>query len=166
MLALAALAGCVQPPHSYPIPPQHDPAATPERLAYTDYVRAADPGAEGYFVKDIKTLEAGSFRWTHAAPELRFFLNKIDNRVFRLEFGIHPVIIKDVGSLEMTIYVNGHLLETVRHTTPGAKLFEKAVSASWLLNGDNLVGIRVHKPWPTADKGVYLGFVFYGAGFI
>ena len=167
LIAFTLLTSCVPTPESYPIPSQHNPSSLPEQLAYSDYVRATDPGAESYFLKDIKPLEGGSFRWTHANPEFRFFLKKIENRIFRLEFGIHPVIVKDLGALEMTIVVNNHPLATVRHDTAGDKVFEKAVPASWLvLNGDTLVSIRVHQPWPTTDKGVYLGFVFHGAGFI
>jgi hypothetical protein len=162
----AMLLGCASAPESYPVPPQHDPAPGPARLARSDYVQADDPGAEGFFKKDVQSLE-GRYRWTRANPEFRFVLTNTENRTFKLEFGVNPLILKEVGPLEMTILVNQQPLATVRYATAGDKVFEKRVPKSWLvLNGDNLVNIRVHKPWPAPDKGIYLGFVFYGAGFI
>jgi hypothetical protein len=71
-----------------------------------------------------------------------------------------------VGPLEFTIEVNGHVLANVRETTAGEKTFLKPVAPKWLVQaGDNLVSIRVRNPWQTPDKH-YLGFVFFGAGFV
>jgi hypothetical protein len=162
---MGLLTGCASAPESYPVPPQHEPVPGSERLVSSDYVRATDLGAESHFIKDMQSLE-GRYRWTHANPELRFFLTNIENRTFKLEFGVNPLILKQVGPLEMTILINQHPLAKVRHVTAGDKVFEKRVPKSWLvLNGENLVNIRVHNPWPAPDEGVFLGFVFYGAGF-
>jgi hypothetical protein len=157
--------GCVHTPESYPIPAQHSPVSGPERLAYGDFVHAADPGAESYILADIRGLE-NDFRWTGPNPELRFFLKHIERLNFRVEFGVHPVTLKDVGPLEFTIEVNGHFLAEVRENTPGAKSFQRPVPAQWLnSNADNRVKMRVRNPWPTADKN-YLGFVLHAAGFV
>jgi hypothetical protein len=162
-LVAGLLTGCASAPDTYP--PQHEPVTGPERLAYGDYVHAADPGAEGYILKDIRGLE-GHYRWTGPNPELRFFLKTADRLNFRLEYGVHPVTLKDVGPLEFTIEVNGHVLANLRETTPGDKTFLKRVPPQWLVaQGDNVVKISVRNPWQTPDK-YYLGFVFLGAGFV
>jgi len=159
------LTACASAPESYPVPPQHDAAPPPERLVQADYVRADDPGADGYFIKDVTALE-GSFRWALANPKLRFLLTKTENRSFQLEFAVNPLVLEKAGPLELTVLVNDHALATIRHASAGDKVFRKEVPPSWLLpNTENLVEIRVHSPW-TAPDGVQLGFVFRGAGFI
>jgi hypothetical protein len=159
------LTACASAPESYPVPPQHDPAPPPARLVQADYVRADDPGADSYFIKDVTALE-GTFRWALANPKFRFLLTKTENRSFQIEFAVNPTVLEKAGPLELTILLNEHALATIRHTSVGDKVFRKQVPQSWLLpNTENLVDIRVRNPW-TAPDGVQLGFVFRGAGFI
>jgi hypothetical protein len=159
------LAACVPTPDSYPVPPQHDPVGGAERLADGSYVQATDPDAESYFIKDVRPLE-GTFRWTLVEPQFRFFLKYTKDLKFKLEFGVHPVTLQDVGPLRMTIWINDHPFAEIRETVPGQKTFEKPVPAIWLSpNADAMVRIRIHNPWPTRDKA-YLGFVLIAAGFV
>ena len=162
---LIALTGCTPSPESYPVPPQHQPIVAPEKLATDDYVKAGDPWAETFFVRDIRGSE-GKFRWASANPELRFELKKTERLKFQLEYGVHQLLLKEVGPLEMTITINGHDLATIRDPIPGDKTFQKAVPAEWLNpHAKNTVSIRVHNPWLTSDKS-YLSFIFIGAGFV
>lgn len=158
---------CVPTPDSYPVPPQQRLPAGSEKVLYGEFVGATQPGAESYFIKDIKALEGGSWRWTFSNPELRFTLSSVQNRKFRIEFAIHEVTFKDTGPLTISYLINGHLLETERYTTPGEKQFQKPVPAAWLVaHGENRVLIRIHNPWKAPDDGVYLGILFHNAGFV
>jgi hypothetical protein len=162
---IVALTGCTPPPESYPIPPQHQPIVAPEKLASGDYVSAGDPDAQTFFIRDIRGLE-GNYRWTSVSPELKFLLTNTDRLKFQLHYGVHPVLRKEVGPLELTIAINGHELATIRDPAVGDKTFQKAVPADWLkANAENIVSIRVHNPWLAPDK-TQLGFIFLGAGFV
>jgi hypothetical protein len=162
---IVALTGCTPTPDSYPIPPQHQPIVAPEKLASGDYVSAGDPEAETFFVRDIRGPE-GKFRWTSANPELKFLLKSTERLKFQLEYGVHSLLLKEAGPLELTITVNGHDLASFRDPAAGDKTFQKKVPAEWLkANAENFVSIRVHNPWRTPDN-TYLGFIFIGAGFV
>jgi hypothetical protein len=164
-VALIGISGCARAPESYPIPAQYQPVSGPEQLSYDHFVRAADPDARSYFIKDVRDLE-GDFRWTLANPEFRFFLKRTEGLRFKLEFGVNSVTLRDVGPLEFTIEINDHLLGKVHETTPGLRSFEAKVPAAWLTpNEDAIVRMRVSNPWP-ARKETDLGFVFYAAGFV
>jgi hypothetical protein len=163
---LLFMTGCVPTPERYPVPAQHNPVNGPEKLAYTEYVRAGDPDADSYIIKDIKGLE-GTFRWTASNPQLRFYLTKIEQTSFRLELGVHPVTLKDTGPLRLTIFINDHELAQLTYEKAGDTEFDKEVPAAWLLqDADNFVSIRVENPWLAPGDNVYLGFVFRGAGFV
>jgi hypothetical protein len=162
---IVALTGCTPAPDSYPIPPQHQPIVAPEKLASGDYVSAGDPEADRFFIRDVRGSE-GNFRWTSANPELRFILKSTERLKFELHYGVHQLLLREAGPLEMTITINGHDLATVRDPVAGDKTFQKAVPAEWLkANAENIVSIRVHNPWRAPDK-TYLGFIFVGAGFV
>lgn len=164
------LCSCVPTPESYSLPPQHPPL--PPRTAQDkpaatanlgESVNAADPGADIYFVKDVKPSEGGPSRWTYAEPELRFLIKKPENRVFHLEFGINDRTFKETGPLRIVFLVNGRELERTTWNNFGDQVYEKAVPADWLKGwGENRITIRVLNPWKAQD-GVRLGILLQSA---
>jgi hypothetical protein len=165
-LGAVLLGGCAQVPDTYPVPPQFElPPQTPEQCAATDYFRAADPESLHYIVKDIQGIES-NYRWTHAEPELRFFLNATKDRRFRMDFGVTESVLKASGPLKLVFLVNEHELGRETYASAGPKSFEKPVPPEWLHFGEeNHVVIRVLNPWRAPHMGVLLGVILHAAGF-
>jgi hypothetical protein len=164
LISALLASGCS--PDSYPVPPQHNHDTTPDRLTPAEHFRAADPDAATFIVNDVQDLEGGAYRWTSVNPEFRFHLANIEGRRFRLEFGINPEMLRDIGAFEMTIEVNGHALDHAVFKTAGNRILELPVPADWLVaKGENRVRVRVHNPWPVAGHRTDLGFIFLAAGF-
>ncbi len=165
------LAACVPTPPSYGIPAQHTPLSddgTPIKGAIPlgDFVRADDPGAQKFFVKDVRALES-NFRWTLAEPEFRFLITGSGSRWLHMEFGINDRTIKDTGPLRMVIQVNGHVLDRPVFPAFGLKYYDKEVPAEWLNPGEeNRVLVRILNPWQSSDPAVRLGIVLNAVGLI
>jgi hypothetical protein len=168
-LVLAAVAvltvSCVPTPEYYSPPPPHVHSGADTAVGLLDaYFRVEDPDAQMFLVKDVEALE-GSFRWTHAEPEFRFFLNSTAKVKFTMEFSVHDVTFKDTGPLSIALLVNGREIDTVRYDEPGRKLYVKPVPSELLRrNEENRVLVRVLNPWRTGD-GAVLGIILHAAGF-
>jgi hypothetical protein len=168
LLCLAVLlTGCAPSPDSYPIPPQHQGDGPKQEIfSFGEYVKSSQPDAEAYFLRDIMAVEAGAWRWTHAAPELRFLVKSTENRRFRLEIGVNDVTFRDTGPMRLVISINGREFDQVVYDSPGDKSYDKPVPPHMLIrNAENRVLIRVLNPWPARDQGVSLGFLLHEAGF-
>ena len=169
-IAVAALilAACVPTPDSYAVPPQHKPVGGPEPIvSFGEYVSSSQRDADSYFLKDIMSSEGAHFRWTHAEPELRFFLNSTRNRRFHMKLGVNDVTFRDTGPLNLVILINGQELDRVTYDSFGDKTYEKPVPPSMLTaKAENRVLIRVLNPWNSSDPNVKLGFLLVEAGFL
>lgn len=162
---IVLLVSCTHTPDSYPVPPQQPPIEGSVKITGNDYVRAGDPNSQSFFVKDVLGSE-GSWRWTGANPQFRFSFSETKGRRFQFAFGVNHDIVKQVGPLKFSIYINDHLLEDLTYPTPGDYVFEKPVPAEWLSAEDeNIVSIKTHNPWK-ANDGVLLGLIFNAAGFV
>ncbi len=158
---------CVPTPESYPVPPQHALVAAPEPRTERGFVSATDIGAGAFFVKDVKGLENGSWRWTGQNPALRFRLFNVSKRKALVDFTIHESTFKDTGPLRINFYVNGRLLEKALYDVPGDKTFQKLVPEGWLkLDSDNTISLDIENPWIAPTDGVKLGVLLRGAGFV
>lgn len=165
--AFCLLSSCAPAPRYYTIAPQHEPPAGEEVVGFGEFVLSAQPTAESHFIKDVKSLEGSSWRWTLAEPEFRFFLKSARNRIFRLEMGINDVTFKDTGPVRMQIFVNGQLLDEPVFGKPGEYQYERPAPQRMLKeNTENRVIVKVLNPWISTDPGVRLGFLLFGAGFI
>ena len=74
-----ALAACNRYPESCP-PPEQRPSLTAEEAGEAKMfvaMNAAD--AEAYFVRDIRGLESGQWRWTGQEPTLHFIPDRTEN---------------------------------------------------------------------------------------
>jgi hypothetical protein len=137
-----------------------------EILTLGESFTSAQPDAEQYFIKDIRGLEGGTWRWTLTEPEMRLHLVSATNRCFRMDIGVHEVTLRQTGPLKLEIHVNGQLLDSPVYDTPGDRRYEKAVPARMLKErAENRILVRVLNPWQAPDPGVRLGFLLFGAGF-
>lgn len=168
-----ALTSCVPTPDYYSIPPQQNPAAigaapgaVPDLTVSGEMFHAAASDAEKHIVKDIRGLE-GAWRWTLAAPELRFDLPPGElHRKFRMEIGINDRTFRDTGPVMVVISINGREFDHVTFDHFGDHTWEKPVPVDYLKPGaENRVEMRIINPWHASD-GVKLGFVVRSAGFV
>jgi hypothetical protein len=167
-LALALLMpACAPSPSWYPVAAQHQHPVTEEVIGYGEYVRSGDPTAESHYIRDVKPLEGGSWRWTLDTPEFRFYLAATENRTFRLDFAIADATFKDTGPVRMEVLINGHLLDRPVFDRAGNHVYNKPVPSAMLgKNAENRVVIRVLNAWQAPDPGVRLGFLLHAVGFV
>src|SRR3989442_2432434 len=122
LLSLSLLSGCANIPDSYAPPVQRKPLAGTEPNAIGSFVDMAELTADAYIVKDVAAgAEAGSWRWTRKRPELRFFLDGIQHMRFKADFSVAEATLRDTGPVTISIFVNGHLLDTLKYAEAGEK---------------------------------------------
>ncbi len=167
LLLALLLAACNRYPESYPPPEQRQPPTAEEAGEAMEFVAMNDPDAESYFVRDIRGLEAGSWRWTGQQPTLRFALDHTNNRQFVMDFAVADAALRETGPITITVFVNERLLDRMRYQTHGEKHFEKAVDPSWLEAGEKTtVEIALDKVWVSPTDGTRLGVILLRAGFV
>jgi hypothetical protein len=127
----------------------------------------SDPAADAYIVKDLSdSVEAGSWRWARKRPELRFFLDSVEQMKFKADFSIAETLFRETGPVTISILVNGNLLDKAKYPEPGEKHFEKAVPAKFLrAKSVNFVAMEIDKVWVSKSDGAVLGFILTRAGF-
>lgn len=158
------MTGCNPERDEYGRAKQGEPA--PEKPTKSHIVNMNDPLAGAYIVRDISSaVEAGSWRWTGAKPELRIYLDEVHGLKFTADFTLPQNGFAHTGPVTISFFVNGKLLEKMRCDSAGARHFEKPVPEGWIEPrwvAD--VVMAPDKTW-TGDQGVTYGFVLTRAGF-
>lgn len=163
---LLLLYACGPPSISYHPPPQKKIEQIKEEFALTSFVRMNDANAKLHIVADVSDTDEGSWRWAYSRPELRFFLNSVENQVFVMSFALPEATFRETGPVTLSLFVNGTLAGRERYPAPGHQYLEKAVPAAILLpNAANSVVVKPEPVWVSAQDGARLGFVLSSAGF-
>ena len=166
LLPLCLLAGCANIPDSYAPPIQRKPLTGAEPSPIGTFVNLGEPSADAYIVRDITGHAESSWRWTRKRPELRFFLDSVERLKFKADISIADVTLKETGPVTISIFINGHRLDTVKYTSAGRKEFEKPVPPAFLLpKSVNLAALEIDKVWVSKTDGAVLGFILTSAGF-
>ena len=167
LLSVCFLAGCANIPDSYAPPVQRQPLTGTEPGAISSFVNLGSPDAEEHIVRDVSdNAEGGGWRWTRKRPELRFFLETIENLSYKADFSIAESVFRETGPVTITIFINGHLLDTVKYSEAGEKHFEKPVPAKFLrAKAMNFAAMEIDKVWVSKTDGAVLGFILTRAGF-
>lgn len=160
-----ALSGCVTQPETYAPPMQRHAQTGPETGHLKHFIAMNDPFAEEHFLRDVRTLEAGYFRWTGQKPLFHFVLSSTRRLKYAMDFGVSSETLKKTGPFTMSIFVNGRELGKATYDSGGDKHFEKPVPAEWLVKGgDTVVSVEFDKVY-VADDGVKLGVTLVRCGF-
>jgi hypothetical protein len=161
------LAGCVTGPDWYAPPAQRELLPVSEASVLRMFIQMNHPNAPAHLVKDISdTVEADSWRWTHRRPELRFYLEKIDDLKFAADFSISGATFEKTGPVVISFFVNDQLLDRVRYTAHGHQKYQRPVPAELLRPfAINRVVIQPDKVWISPHDGVALGVILTEAGF-
>lgn len=163
---LLILAGCVAQPDRYAPPMQRKAILGPEKSHLKHFIAMNDPYAEEHFIRDVRPLEAGYYRWTGQKPTLQFVLSSTRDLKFKADFSISSETFRQTGPFHIEYYVNGRLLEKVLYDSPGEKRYEKPVPAEWLVKGgDTVVAIELEKVYVAEADKVQLGVTLVRAGF-
>ena len=166
LLLFCFLAGCANIPDSYAPPMQRKPLTGSDPSVVSQFVNMGDPNADMYIVRDITDSVEGNWRWVRKRPELRFFLDSVDNLTLKADFTVPGVILKETGPVNISVFVNGKLLDTVHCDKDDEKHFAKAVPRSFLrANALNFVALEIDKVYVAKADGVVLGFILLRAGF-
>jgi hypothetical protein len=167
LLSLCFLAGCSNIPDSYAPPIQRKPLTGAEPSPIGTFVNLGEPSADAYIVRDItEYVESSAWRWTRKRPELRFFLDSVERLKFKVDFSVADATLKDTGPVTISIFINGHRLDSVKFATAGRKEYEKPVPAAFLLpRSVNFAALEIDKVWVSKTDGAVLGFILTSAGF-
>lgn len=167
LLALPlALTGCVNIPDSYAPPIQRKPLSTVEPRAFGHFVDMSDPNADAYILKDIQQAGEAPWRWTLQRPELKFFLDSVDNLNLKIDYAVAEATFKTTGPVTATIFLNDKPFDKVRHENHGEQHYLKAVPAALLrAKTVNTLAIEVDKVWVSDSDGARLGLILTRAGF-
>lgn len=160
------LVSCVAQPERYAPPMQRKPMLGPEKSHLKHFIAMNDPYAEEHFIRDIRPLEAGYYRWTGQKPTLHFLLSSTKDLKFKADFSISSETFQQTGPFHIEYHVNGRLLERVLYDSPGEKRYEKAVPSDWLVKGgDTVVAIELEKVYIAESDKAQLGVTLVRVGF-
>jgi hypothetical protein len=167
LLPLCLLAGCANIPDSYAPPIQRKPLTGAEPSPIGTFVNLGEAAADAYIVRDVTGyVESSSWRWTRKRPELRFFLDSTEHLKFKADLSIADVTLKETGPVTISIFINGHRLDSLKYASAGRQEFEKPVPAAFLLpKSVNFVALEIDKVWVSKTDGAVLGFILTSAGF-
>jgi hypothetical protein len=167
LFSLCFLAGCSTAPDFYAPPIQRKPLTGTEPSPIGTFVNLGEPSADAYIVGGITGyVESSGWRWTRKRPELRFFLDSIDRLKFKADFSVADATLKDTGPVTISIFINGHRLDSLKFATAGRREYEKPVPPAFLLpKSVNLVALEIDKAWVSKTDGAVLGFILTSAGF-
>jgi hypothetical protein len=157
---------CDRLPETYPPPEQRQPQAlTPDPSAMM--VEMNDPDSSQHVVKDIYDSFGSPWRWTAKQPTVKLLVYATDNVKLSMDFAIWDVGFKQTGPIELSFFVNSHLLDKVKYASPGYKYFEKAVPAEWLsADSESTISVDVDKLYVSPQDGVKFGFILTRIGFL
>jgi hypothetical protein len=167
LFSVFLLAGCSNIPDSYAPPIQRKALTGADPSPIGTFVKLGDAAADAYIVHDVADSPEGSgWRWARKRPELRFFLDSTERLKFKADFAIVDATLKDTGPVTISIFVNGHLLDTVKCPDSGRRQFEKPVPPEFLHpHAVNFAALEVDKVWVSKTDGAVLGFILTSAGF-
>ena len=163
-LLLAALTGCQNMPEPYAPPEQRQPFENFRPYRVSRIVDMSDGDAEEHFVRDITNNGTSSWRWAGQRPTVRVLLRSNQNLHYLIDFTIPEVTFKETGPVDMSFFVNDHLLDKMRYTSSGEKHFDKEVPENWVeANKEATVGAEIDKTLVSKD-GSRLGFLLMRIG--
>ncbi|MSV27626.1 MAG: hypothetical protein EXQ52_02625 [Bryobacterales bacterium] len=159
------IAGCARSPGSYPPPAQSPPPPPLEGSALLSFIEMNAADAPAYIVRDIgPAVEGGLWRWARQRPAIRAAVPATDRFRFVMDFVIPDATAKG-GPVTIAFAVNGHILDTVRYTTPGRKNFETAAPPALLRAGEIAILTAVPDKTVRSSDGEELSLLMISAGF-
>jgi len=168
ILAFVFLSSCERYPDSYPPPEQRQPAEGGNPPPFSMMVEMSSPDADLHIVKDVEPGSTGDYwRWTGQQPTVRVLAVTTDKLKLSCDFALWDTAFKQTGPVELSFFINDHLLDKVRYTSPGTKHFEKPVPPGWLnTDVETTVTASIDKPYTAPQDGKKFGFILVRIGFV
>jgi hypothetical protein len=136
VLGCLALAGCATPALEYPPPAQLRPFQPDPPAALANYVAFNQPGAAHYIVSGMEVVEGGGpWRRCTKNAELHFQLPSARAMHFHAIAAAPAEILANGGSQRLTVFVNGHKLETFTLDKPGSLTLDAPLPPEWIAAG-------------------------------
>jgi len=124
-----------------------------------------DPDAPTHFVKDIED-GGGAWRWTGQRPTLKILVFAREHISLSADFTLWETALQQTGPIQLSFFVNDHLLDKVRYAEPGYQHFEKPVPADWLtVDSESTVGFAIDKMYTAPEDGKKFGIILTRIGF-
>lgn len=168
LACLLVSSGCLNLPESYPPPVQRHYDFPLDDSLLDEFVAMNEPEAPLHFVKDISPyLEAGSWRWAYAKPELRFKLPPGKRWQFLVELALPEVVFSSTGPVRLSILVQDTTLARPILEKPGHYKLVSDVPDRLVQEG-GVVHVRLlpDKYYVAPADNQPLSFILLRAGFI
>jgi hypothetical protein len=129
-------------------------------------VEMSDAGAAAHYVKDIEPGE-GWWRWTGQQPTVKILAYTTRNVKLVVDFALWDTAFAQTGPVELSFFVNDHLLDKVHYKASGNQHFEKAIPAAWLRTDvESTASIAIDKLYTAPQDGKKFGFILTRIGFV
>ena len=152
-------------PEPYAPPEQRQPFENFRPYRYSAVINMSDGDAASHFVQDISPGLSETWRWTGQRPTVRLLMHANENLHYTIDFTIPAVTFEQTGPVTISFLVNGHLLDSVRYTSPGDRHFTKPVPVEWVeKDKEATVAAEIDKLWVSKDDGSRLGFILTSIG--
>jgi len=121
--------------------------------------------APSHFVKDIED-GSGAWRWTGQHPTLKTLVFNKEHLNLSADFTLWDAALKQTGPLQISFFVNDHLLGQARYAEAGYQHFEKPVPEDLIiLDAENSVAMSVDKMYTAPEDGKKFGIILTRIGF-
>lgn len=168
LLLWLLLCGCQRWPDSYPPPEQIPDVTPPPETAGPSVLELQGHDVDRHIVRDVTIgYSPAPWRWTGKEPLLKLEVGGTVGVKFLADYTVPEVSFRDTGPVNITFFVNGSSLGTVRVTKAGPDTFEKPMWDFQLQAGaENTVGAEIDKTWKDPHSGHIYGFILSRIGFI
>ena len=165
LICAICLCACQNMPETYAPPEQRQPLENFRPYRSNRIVNMSDGDTDSRILRDVVKGADGSWRWTGQRPAIRLPGGTTNNLRYVIDFTIAEVTFKETGPVTISFYVNNHLLDSVRYTSPGAQHFEKPVPPEWIGDGlETIVGAEIDKTYVAKEDRQHLGFILTSIG--
>ncbi|MBI4890056.1 MAG: hypothetical protein HY821_05470 [Acidobacteria bacterium] len=164
--AVLALAACSPYPAPIPPPPQRAPFEADHPQLLKHHFSMSEATAYRYILVGVLPLLGdGGWRWTEKRAIFQFQLPSTQNLIFNADITVPDVSFQQTGPVNITIRIDGHLLDTVHFDRDEKRLYRKPVPAAWLTTARPVqVTMEIDKLMRTADNKTW-GFIVTSLGF-
>jgi hypothetical protein len=167
VLLLLALCACERAPIYYPPPEQRKPVEGAPFGSSSMMLEMDDPGISAHIVKDVYDSHDSPWRWTLQEPTFKLLAWSTAHVKLIADIALWPKAFQQTGPLELSFFVNGHLLDKVSYATPGPKHYEKPVPPDWLVTEvESTISFKVDKLYIAPADGTKYGVILSRIGLL
>jgi hypothetical protein len=156
---------CRNVPGPFAPPVQRQPLADFRPYRASAIVDMSDEDAKTHFIQDFSSKATPMWRWTAKRPAVRVRMRTSGEIRYTIDFVIGEAMLRDVGPITVSFFVNDIVLGKIRYVRDGVQHFEKAIPAGLVTEGQDVtVGAEIDKTWVPPEGGPAVGIMLMRIG--